>query len=48
MWCFLVCLDGLRLTSSVKVGFFGFALRFLDFVVCMSVLPKEQELIPEY
>ena len=32
-WCFLVCVSGLRLTSSAKVCFFCFVSRCLDFVV---------------
>ena len=37
VWCFLVCVDGLRLTSSAKVCFFGFVSRCLDFVVADNI-----------
>ena len=38
VWCFLVCVDGWRPTSSREVFVFVFVLvfvsRFLDFVIC--------------
>ena len=36
-WCFLVCVDGLRLTSSAKVCFFVFVSHCLGFVVADNI-----------